>query len=288
MSAAERRLVSFAGSTVAIQYRGERPTAVVDFLYRYAPGISGPSPCVTYRLTASRRSDQLYLYRDGVLFYRNSSDGAVAEILLGDSCHHLAKESRGGLLFHAAALAWEGRGVLIPGGMGAGKTTLAAWLTAKGLAYLTDELVFLPHGRDQMQAFTRPLNLKRTSIHALERHIDFPGLAGSVLCNAHSCLIPHTLIGSGAAPARTPVSLILFPAYAAGTEPAIHSLSPAQAGLALMGCLVNARNLSDHGFQEIVRLAQLAPAFRLCYSTFEQVEARLEGLLRPNRPRAST
>jgi hypothetical protein len=286
MSPAEQRLVSFAGSTVAVQYRGERPRTIVDFLYRHAPGPSGGPPQVTFRLTADRRSDQLFLYRDGELFYRNTSDGAVAEILLGDSCHHLAKESRGGLLFHAAALAWEGHGVLLPGGMGAGKTTLAAWLTARGLHYLTDELAFLPHGADRMQAFTRPLNLKHPSIQALERHIDFAGMAESILCNAHSCLVPHRLIGSGDAPAQVPLSLILFPQYAADIEPALHSLSRGQTGLSLMGCLVNARNLSGHGFQEIVGLARLAPAFRLCYSSFEQIEAQLEELLQPIRSHA--
>jgi len=283
MSAAEQRLVSFAGSTVGIQYRGDRPAAIVDFLYRHAPGGSGAPPCVTYRLTAHGRSGQLFLYRDGVMFYRNTSDGAVAEILLGDSCHHLARESRGGLLFHAAALAWEGQGILLPGGMGAGKTTLAAWLAAIGLGYLTDELVFLPNGAERMQAFTRPLNLKHPSIRALEGYLDLARLSDSVLCSAHSCLVPHSLIGPGGTPGQAPVSLMLFPQYASSTEPALRSLSSAQAGLALMGCFVNARNLPGHGFQEITRLARLAPAFRLRYSHFDQVEAQLESLLRQIR-----
>jgi hypothetical protein len=139
-----------------------------------------------------------------------------------------------------------------------------------------------------MQAFTRPLNLKHPSIRALERHIDFEGLADSILCNAHSCLVPHALIASGDAPAQVPISLILFPQYAAGTKPALYSLTRAQAGLALMGCFVNARNLSGHGFREIAGLAQLAPAFRLCYSHLEQVEAQLEGLLSPIRADTSS
>ncbi len=281
MRASQQRSVSFAGSTVAIQYRGERPTAIVDFLYRHAPGQSSLPPHVTYRLTADRRSDQLFLYRDGRLFYRNSSDGAVAEILLGDSCHNLAKESRGGLLFHAAALAWEGQGILLPGGMGAGKTTLAAWLAAKGLEYLTDELVFIPDGAERMQAFTRPLNLKHPSIHALDKCIDFSKLSDSILCNAHSCLVPHTLIGAGDAPAQVPIRLVLFPQYARCAEPALTALSSAQAGLDLMRCFVNARNLSGHGFREIARLARLAPAYRLRYSCFEQIEGQIESLLLP-------
>lgn len=279
MSAAEQRLICFAGSTIAIQHRGRRPEAIVNFLYEHASGPSGKPPHLIYRLTPGRGSDQLFLYRDRELFYRNSSDGAVAEILLGDSCHNLAKESRGGLLFHSAALEWHGRGILLPGGMGAGKTTLAAWLTAKGLHYLTDELVFVPHGADQMEAFTRPLNLKHPSIEALEKWIDFTRLGDVTLCNAHSCLVPHAVIGPRDSPERASLSLILFPQYSPGLEPSMEKLAQAQAGLALMGCCVNARNLPSHGFYEIARLARLAPAYRLCYSCFEQVEHWLHSLL---------
>ncbi len=284
MTASRRRCLSFGGSTVAVQYRGRRPTAIVDFLYRHIPEAGRLPPHVVYRLAAARESDQLFLYRDGKLFYRNASDGAVAEILLGDTCHNLAKESRGGLLFHAAALEWAGKGIMLPGTMGAGKTTLAAWLVAKGLRYLTDELVFLPHGLDRIEAFTRPLNLKHPSIRALQDQVDFSRLSDSVLCNAHSCLVPHNLLGSGDPTESAAIGLLLFPHYVPDAEPALEALSRAQAGLALMSCLVNARNLPDHGFHEIARMARLAPGYRLRYGSFLQIEDWLDSLLHLDRP----
>jgi hypothetical protein len=39
-----------------------------------------------------------------------------------------------------------------------------------------------------------------------------------------------------------------------------------------MGCLINARNLPEHGFLEVTRLARTVPAFSLRYGDFAQLE----------------
>lgn len=48
---------------------------------------------------------------------------------------------RDALFFHAAAVAWRGRGMLLLGAKGSGKTTLALGMAARGHAFLGDELV---------------------------------------------------------------------------------------------------------------------------------------------------
>lgn len=284
MSATHRRLISFAGSTVAVEYSGPRMAAIVDFLYRYVPGDDDDTPPhVTYRMVPGGQPGRMTLYRDDTLLYEGDSESALADLLLGDSCHHLAQRSQGGLLFHAAGLAWQGQGLLLPGGIGAGKTTLAAWLVARGLDYLTDELVFVPHGTDAMQAFTRPLNVKRTARPALRDHFDFEAHTAHIASTLHTDLIPPTLLKPTNALSEPPLSMIVFPQYLAGGDFAWRRLSKAQAGLALMECLVNARNLPEHGFPEIVRLAQRAPAYRVSYAGFDQIGGRIEALLQSSQ-----
>lgn len=56
-------------------------------------------------------------------------------------------------------------------------------------------------------------------------------------------------------------------------------MTKAQTGLALMQCLINARNLPGHGFTEISRLAQTVPAYTMRYPGFEQVGEMVERLL---------
>jgi hypothetical protein len=278
MSATHRRLISLAGSTIAVEYHSSRMAAIVDFLYRHVPAEGDAPPHVTYRMVPSGQPRRMVLYRDDTLLYEGDSETALADLLLGDSCHHLAQRSRGGLLFHAAGLTWQGRGLLLPGGIGAGKTTLAAWLVAQGLDYLTDELVFVPHGADAMQTFTRPLNVKRTSRPALRSHFDFERHAAHIVSTPHTDLIPPTLLKPTNTLSEPPVSLIIFPHYLPGGDLSWRPLSKAQAGLALMECLVNARNLPDYGFSEIVRLAKRAPAYHVRYAGFDQIKERIEAL----------
>ena len=60
---------------------------------------------------------------------------------------------------HAACLASGGRGVLIAGPSGAGKTTAALALARTGLDYLSDDLVFLPANAATALAFPDELGL---------------------------------------------------------------------------------------------------------------------------------
>jgi hypothetical protein len=274
------RRVSFANSSLSIEYHGARSASIVDFLYRHIPAGDSIPPCVTYRLIDGDQAGQLALYRDARLLYQGTHEAEVAELLLGDSGYHLAAASHDGLLFHAGALAWGDNGLLLPGGIGAGKTTLTAWLATRSLDYLSDEMAFVPRGSDGMQCLTRPLNLKSASRSALRRYLDIDRHDGQVLSRSHGDLISPTLLTSHIRSGETPVGLIVFPHYRPAGEFEWRPLSRAQAGLALMECLVNARNLPDHGFHQVARLARTAPAYRISYASFEEIGERIETALK--------
>jgi hypothetical protein len=281
----QRRLICFAGSSVVTEYEGQRAARIVDFLYQHMPAGDdrGSAPHVTYRVASGGEAGKLALYQGADLLYEGDCEATLAEMLLGETGHSLADKSRGGLLFHAGALVWKGKGLLLPGDIGAGKTTLTAWLALKptgSLEYLTDELVFFPDGADAMQTYTRPLNLKRPARTALEDLFDFEGDSNGILSTPYGDLISPDLVNFAGPRDETPLSLIVFPRYAAGNEFELKRLSKAQAGLALMECLVNARNLPEHGFRELARLARTAPAFKMSYAHFDQIGEGVEALIR--------
>ncbi len=49
----------------------------------------------------------------------------------------------------------------------------------------------------------------------------------------------------------------------------MRTLTPAQAGWGLMRCLIDARNLPNHGFTAIAQLARQTPARQVRYVDFE-------------------
>lgn len=281
------RLISFANSTVSVTYHSGQPAVMVDFLFRYLSAAEGPPPHQAFRLLSGEETSRLILYRDETQLYTGDSPATAAELLMGEVCFHLADRSQGGLLFHAAALAWQGQGLLLPGSTGAGKTTLTAWLLTRGFDYLTDELVFMPIGSDIIHAFIRPLNLKRPVRSIWQRWVSGINPAGLILTDAHLDLVAPVLFRLAAAEFDSscpnsetpPLRLIIFPHYQLDSEFSLQPLSKAQTGKALLESLVNARNLPEYGFSEITRLARRVPAYRVNYGDFSQIGERIEELM---------
>lgn len=274
------RSVSFAQSTVAIEHSGAAAEALLHFLFAHIPASAPASPQTLFRLTEAPADGLWQLVEDETLVQEAAPAGVVAEHLLGRTTYQIVYHSQGGLALHAAAVSWQGRGLLLPGTTGTGKSTLTAWLLAHGFQYLTDELTFVPHQSAQVQGFSRPLNLKHTARPALQSLLDFDRQPARIVSHPFIDLIAPEAFSSLPVRTEAPLHLVLFPRYQPEHPLTLTPLSPAQAGLALMQCLVNARNLPGHGFPEIVRLARTLPAYRLDYGGFAQLPALLETLAR--------
>lgn len=275
----QTRLISFANNTIAMTYEGDLPTYIVDFLYRYVSPATLTPPHLTYRLLPAGMPGQVRLYQGETLRVEDSPE-VVAELLLGESCYHLADQSQAGLLFHAAGLAKAGAGLLLPGQTGTGKSTLTSWLLAQRFDYLTDELIFIPEGTQIMQPLTRPLNLKRPARKVLAPLFDFAAQAANIISSPRVDLIPPTLFNPSIPLPQACLSLIIFPHYQPAGEFTLLPLSRAQAGLELMRCLINARNLAGYGFSEVTRLVKDIPAYKMNYTRFEQIGEQVTALLR--------
>lgn len=270
------RQITFAGSSLQINY-APRFADVIDILFRHIPAESDQPPHLTYSLTESA-PERVQLHREEIQLYEGPSAVKAAELLLGDCCYHLAAQSREGLMFHAAALAWRGQGVMLPGASSAGKTTLTAWLLSRGFTYLTDELVFIPRQSQTLHFLTRPLNSKPTARPILSRFFDFNSHAARYLHSSQADLIPHTLLNPTILTDPIPLRLIVFPTYHTNIDFDLTPLSRAKAALTLMQTLINARNLPNHGFSETTALARQIPAYQLQYNSFAHLEGQIEKL----------
>jgi hypothetical protein len=270
----KRREAHFANNAIAVEYEGERAAALVEFLFRRIADAGPAEPHVTYRILP--QAAELVLRRANVTLYRGSSTAECADILLGDSTRALADRSNGGLLFHAAGLMWRGRGLLLPGRIASGKTTLSAWLTTQGFDFLSDELIFIPSGSNTMHALMRPLNVKSPSRSVLRPYFDFERHAAQLLSTPRGDLIPIELLRPENAVSAPALATIVLPQYAPNTAFKLERLSPGQVAFSLIDTVVNARNLPDHGLPELARLARLIPAQQLVYSNFAQLADRLD------------
>lgn len=283
MNAWDRRVIQYAGCAVAVETRDPRALSLLESVV-YEPLAEQPveAPRAVFQVEVSSGEAETYtLYQDGAPLLEAGRRAQVGELLMSCICRTLAQYSTGGVLFHAAALASGSAGIILPGGIGSGKTTFTVWALTLGLDYLSDELVYIPWDGDVVRAFARPLHLKPPSRPVLAGWINPPAGGREMLADAQGDLLPPEALNPRT---RIPISfpalrLILLPRYRAGGETSFQPLKPGEAALELMQCLVNARSLPEYGFAEAARLARLAPAVKLVYSHFDQVEGDLRNLL---------
>jgi len=268
--------VGLGGATVRLEADDADAAPILDFLCAPADLPAADDPSVTFRLGAA--TGAMAVYCDDAMLYRSPSQSSVAAIFLERLLEHLIRTCTGGMLLHAAALARDGKALVLAGKTGAGKTTLATWLVCRGFDYLTDELVHVDMQALCVSGFARPLHLKEPARALFAGVVDVDG-GDAIMASPLGTHISPTRLGARAARRARPCAVVL-PAYRAGAPLDLHPLAKAQAATRLMGCLVNARDRPQHGFGEVAGLVQAVPAFAMTYSDLEEAGAQLETMLR--------
>lgn len=229
--------------------------AAVDWLFEGLQAPHESDPEHVYRLTTVR-ADAVRLEHDGVLAAGPFSETAALSTVTVDLNVRAVASRPEHLNLHAGAVAADGRGLLLPAGSGAGKTTLTAALVMAGCDYLTDEAASVDLDRLLVEPYAKPLSLSSTSQTAL-------GCRQSELGPME--LIPASWLRPGCWSGPVPPGAIVFPEHRPGA-PA--ELTPISRGEALVDLANNSFNFVDHGSRWLPRLRDLVAGcgcWRLTY-----------------------
>jgi hypothetical protein len=233
-------------------------------------GTAANAPCtvLTLRLTRSDRYRILEGHSETAIAATNLNRSEALLQISEIVASRLAAHTAAGVALHAAAIAWNGRSILIPGQSGAGKSSLAAWFADKGFSFLTDELAILA-ADGAVDGLARALMLKPQAEGIIE---ELPRLASLRCLEAGGNLVLRPEIANPEGSGARPCGLIVFPSFKPGADLAIRPITSAKACIGLMGCNVNARNLKDGGFATLSGLARRVAAVELSYGGFEQLD----------------
>jgi len=134
---------------------------------------------------------------------------------------HVAEMAPRRVFIHAAAVAWHGKAIIVPGRTMSGKTSLAAELVRAGATYYSDEYAVLDrHGR--VHPYPSPLAIRREGSNKQERR-------------------PVDQIGGEAGTRPLTVGLVVVTRYKAGASWRPVQLSPGPAALELLANTIPAR-----------------------------------------------
>ena len=166
----------------------------------------------------------------------------AAELLAHDLEYRVALHARGRVFVHAAAVAWQGRAILVPGRSFTGKTTLASALVRHGAAYLSDEYAVLDEA-GLVHPFPRRLRLRDAS-------------------GAPAGRSSAEELGGTTARRPLPVGLVVWTSFRDRAHWQPRLLSPGQTALALLDNTVVARLHPAYAMRVIARALDGAVGLR--------------------------
>ncbi len=184
------------------------------------------------------------------------------------------------LLIHAAVVERGGRGLILAGRPGAGKSTLCAALVGRGWRLFSDEFAVISLDDGRLWPIARPISLKNDSIERIRRFVA-DAVIGPVSDDTHKGKVAHMRAPAESVrradePARP--AWIVFPNRA---EDGPATLAPVPGARAFFRLGDNAFNYHFHGaagFEALCRLIDACARLELRYSDLEDAVAALEGL----------
>jgi hypothetical protein len=170
--------------------------------------------------------------------------------------------------FHAAMVAQGDCGLLLCAPRESGKSTLAAYLAAKGFDLLADEPALLQLDSWSVQSVPLPISLKEGSWSCLQE--EWPQLGGAPV-HVRSDGVPIRLLHPPAqrvSPRRRRLTHFVFPRYSPSSAAQPERLSPLSA-LCLLntGGMLFARSSTRENFESFLNLLCQTPAFTLPFSS---------------------
>ena len=143
---------------------------------------------------------------------------------------------------HAGAVAWNGRGILIPGSTLSGKSTLVTELVRAGATYLSDEYAILD-GAGRVYPFPKPISFRADPT---ARQVD----------------VPIESIGGTVARKSVPVGLVLIAKYKEAAKWRPRQLTPGEGVLAMLSHTLAGRLAPNRVFNALESVVARAPVVK--------------------------
>ena len=263
-------LVSFGGQTLRVLSDSPQISSALRTHLRHCR-VDAPRTDVITELSVAASTESTFAISEaGNVLFSGLDYDLTLQLLMTELISRLVTVCERSLVLHAAALAHEGSAVVLCAQSGGGKSSLAAWLTADGFQYMTDEVIEIPLEDDCVHGFPRSIFLKRGSAfiwHGRLPQADSPRFLR--FADNAAWIDPQFLHPNETSSTAAP-RILLFPRYVPKAPLQAELLTKAEALFHLLQTLVNARNLPGHGMDAAARLTHQVTSYSLTYSSLEE------------------
>jgi hypothetical protein len=273
-------MVHFAGNAVLFNIEDEGIRHALHFHFKHCVKADLPI-AAEYTVTKDEKGN-FSADLNGEQLFSSLNQRAALWRLTQDALTQLNGIASNVLVFHAAALTYDQDAILLCGKSGSGKSSLAAWLVAEGLGYLTDEVIVRPIDGQVIHGFSQSIVLKAGSSFIWKRWMADAPPDAMMRFPDNSVWIEPTYFNEDVVKSSAVPKILIFPRYEGDADFQVKRISTANAMFGLIQNLVNARNFPDYGFAETSRLARQVEAYEMVYSDIETATAWIKKRLAAN------
>lgn len=220
----------------------------------------------------------LALARDSEELVIADDQSYLLHVLEQDILIELQKRRAKLLFFHAAALEWQGRTIMLAAESGGGKSTTTFALLHHGFRYLSDELSPIDLGDLSVHPFPRALCLKRRP-----PHYKLPDGTVDLGATIH---IPTDSLPAETRKNPFPLGAVLLVKYSPEhSHPSMKMLSTAEATARLYTTALNSLAHDHRGLDAVSQVAEAVPCFTVAAAdileTCDLIKTELQSVIVP-------
>ena len=223
----------------------------------------------------------LYVNEDRMVHGPDASD--VVSYLIWHINRQAIRSSHDRVLLHAAAASLEGFGVLLPGAMESGKTTLVAGLTMSGFQYLTDEAAAIDPETLSLHPYPKPLSVDPGSWTVLADLA--PRLDGSTAAYFDKqWQVPPTAIYPEAVSGPVQATVVVFPNYERGADTDVAPMPKSEALLVMLEQTFQFHAAGPRNLEVLARLLEDVTCYRMISGDLDEACQAVTHLVHACRP----
>jgi HprK-related kinase A len=191
---------------------------------------------------------------------------------IANHCHHW-------LIIHAAVIARDGQGIILPAPPGSGKSTLCAALVGRGWRLLSDELAIIDPASGKLVPMPRPVGLKNASIEIIQSFLP-EAVFGPVCKDTRKGTVAHMAasVGDSVNCQWVEPKWIVYPQYQAGSETHIQRHPKGDSLVQLASNSFNNQVLGRRSYETLCGLVEATESYDFRYSQLDEAVAAFEAL----------